>query len=152
MEKYTVAFFGHRTISRCVLPGLYDCIEKMLEEHEYVEFLVGREGQFDSAAASAVREHMKTAENCSLTLVLPYMTAEYKKHPDFLRTYYSDIEVCEASSKAHYKAAYSIRNREMADRADMVICFIDHESGGAWKAVQYAQKKGKCIRNVFLTE
>ena len=29
------------------------------------------------------------------------------------------------------KSAIQIRNREMVDRADLIICYIEHEKGGA---------------------
>ena len=41
-----------------------------------------------------------------------------------------------------------IRNRAMVDRADLVICCIQHKSGGAYKTVQYAQKQGLTVINI----
>ena len=31
----------------------------------------------------------------------------------------------------------------MAEQADLILCYIERESGGAYKAVQYAKKLGK---------
>lgn len=42
-----------------------------------------------------------------------------------------------------------IRNREMVDRADLVICYIEHKEGGAYKTVQYALMMGKTV--IYLT-
>lgn len=36
----------------------------------------------------------------------------------------------------------------MIDRADLVICCIQHESGGAYKSIQYAKKLSKRIINL----
>ena len=46
---YTVCFFGHRQIDdfRIVEQRIERLIDKLLNEHEYVEFLVGRDGEFD---------------------------------------------------------------------------------------------------------
>ena len=41
-----------------------------------------------------------------------------------------------------------IRNREMVDRADLVICYIEHKEGGAYKTVQYALMMGKTVTNL----
>ncbi|WP_278291379.1 hypothetical protein [Ruminococcus flavefaciens] len=36
----------------------------------------------------------------------------------------------------------------MIDRADLVICCIQHKSGGAYRTIQYAEKQGKKIVNL----
>lgn len=68
---YTVCFFGHRQIDdfRIVEQRIERLIDKLLNEHEYVEFLVGRDGEFDRLVTSAIRrcrKHLDTA-NCSVT-------------------------------------------------------------------------------------
>ena len=82
MKTLTVAFFGHRDITpyREVEEALYGIVEKMIREEEYVEFLVGRNGDFDQMTASVIRRAKKKLEspNNALILVLPYMTAEYE--------------------------------------------------------------------------
>jgi len=42
----------------------------------------------------------------------------------------------------------NIRNREMVERADLIICYIEHNRGGAYQAIQYAEKRGKTIINL----
>ena len=37
---------------------------------------------------------------------------------------------------------------EIADRADMIICYIEHESGNAWQTVKYAKQKNKPVINL----
>ena len=61
---------------------------------------------------------------------------------------YTDIEITHAASLAHPKSAIQIRNREMADRADLVICYIEHEKGGVWQTVDYAIKQGRSVVNL----
>ena len=36
----------------------------------------------------------------------------------------------------------------MAEQSDLILCYIERESGGAYKAVQYAKKLGKEIVNL----
>ena len=62
--------------------------------------------------------------------------------------YYDEVEICEESARAHFKAAIQIRNRCMVDRSDLVVCCIQHQSGGAYRTVQYAQRLGKRVVEV----
>ena len=149
MEIFTVSFFGHREIDNAVQVerNLEDKITELIRTKEYVEFLVGREGEFDILAASVVKRVKMQMDygNCSLIWVLPYMKAEFRDNEKNYLEYYDDVEVCEQSAKAHFKSAMQIRNRAMVDRSDLVICCIQHKSGGAYKTVQYAEKQDKNI-------
>ena len=65
-----------------------------------------------------------------------------------LESYYDRAEVCSEAANAHFKAAIQTRNKAMVERSDMVICCIEHNSGGAYTAVKYAIKLGKKVVNV----
>lgn len=152
LDIYTVSFFGHRYIDNisAIEDELEAIIERLIKTKEYVEFLVGRNGDFDRIAASAVRRVKKRLDygNCALILVLPYMTAEYEKNEEYFHQYYDDVEICYESSRSHYKAAIGIRNRSIIDRSDLVICYVTNNSSGAYKAVQYAEKTTKDVFNI----
>ena len=147
MDTYTVCFFGHREIDNPleVEEQLYDIVLHLLESKEYVEFLVGRNGEFDQLVSSTVRRVKRNHrdDNSALVLVLPYLSAEYEKNEEALQDYYDEVEICQSSSAAHFKAAMQLRNREMVDRSDLVVCYIEHNSGGAFQTVQYAKRKTK---------
>ena len=152
LDVYTVAFFGHRYIDNPfkVEERLEEQIHKLLAEHEYVDFLVGRNGDFDRYASSSVLRARKRYrdDNSSLVLVLPYAMAEYLNNEENFHDYYTDVEISYAASKAHPKSAIQIRNREMVDRADLILCYIEQKEGGAWKTVQYAMKQNKSVINL----
>ena len=152
MDIYTVSFFGHREIENAleVERKLEAKITELIQTKQYIEFLVGREGEFDILAASVGRRVKKQIDygNCSLIWVLPYMKAEFRDNEKEFLEYFDDVEICEQSAKAHFKLAMQIRNRAMVDRADLVICCIQHKSGGAYKTVQYAQKQGLTVINI----
>ena len=152
MEIFTVAFFGHRYIDNPfrIEERLEEHIYRLLAEKEYVDFLVGRDGEFDQFASSAVLRVRKQYrdDNSSLILVLPYAKAEYLNNEESYHDYYSDVEISYEASKAHPKAAIQIRNREMVDRADLILCCIEREKGGAWQTIQYAVKQKKIIINL----
>jgi hypothetical protein len=144
MNIFTVSFFGHREISNPteIENRLERVIRDLIERKEYVEFLVGRDGEFDQLVSSTIRR-VTTAYcygNSSHVLVLPYMKAEYRDNEQSFLEYYDEVEVCAESSSAYYKSAILIRNRSMVDRSNLVVCCIQRKSGGAYKAVQYAKQ------------
>ena len=152
LDVYTVSFFGHRYIDNisAIEDKLEPIIENLLRTKEYVEFLVGRNGDFDRIAASVVRRVKKRLDygNCELILILPYPTAEYIKNEEYFHQYYDDVEICYESSHSHCKVAIGIRNRSMIDRSDLIICYIANDNGGAYKAVQHAKKIFKDVLNI----
>ena len=152
MITYTVSFFGHRMIDNAleIENRLEQFIRTVLREREYVEFLVGRDGEFDQLVSSAIRRCKREyrSDNSAHIWVLPYLTAEFRDNEESFRDYYDEIEVCEASAVGHYKNAYQTRNRAMVDRADLIVFCIQHESRGAWQTMKYAKKQGKTCINL----
>ena len=152
MEIYTVSFFGHRLVERAseIEVRLEILLHDLITQKQYVEFLIGRDGEFDLLVASAIRRAVKQygCGNTSLILVLPYMKAEYRNNEQSYLNYYDEVEICAESSKAHYKSAIQVRNRRMVDRSDLVVCCIQHKSGGAYKTMKYALKQDKSVRGL----
>ena len=152
LNIFTVAFFGHRYVDNIIKVEnlLEEQIRKLMDENEYVDFLVGRNGDFDQCVSSSVLRVRKNHrdDNSALVLVLPYPTAEYLNNENYFHEYYTDVEISRAASVAHPKSAIQIRNREMVDRADLIVCYIKHENGGAWQTIQYALNQGKKIINL----
>ena len=153
MDIFTVSFFGHREISDIIETEKRLCmiVRELINTKEYVEFLVGRNGAFDMIVSSVIHRAIKECDygNAAHILVLPYLTAEYRDNADSYQRYYSEIEICEQSAVAHFRAAIDIRNKAMIDRSDMVVCCIERKSGGAYKAVQYAEKQHKTVTYIF---
>ena len=149
---YTVCLFGHRQIENVieVETALRNAIEKILSDHEYVEFLIGREGEFDILAASVIKSIIRSRDtgNCSLTLVMPYMRADFEKNQEEYEMYYDSVELCEESAAAHPKAAIRIRNRAMVDRSDLCIFYVTHPSGGAYQTMKYAESINRNILRI----
>ena len=152
LDIFTVAFFGHRYIDNPfkVEELLEEQIRKLINEKEYVDFLVGQNGEFDQCVSSSVLRVRKKLrdDNSALVLVLPYAMAKYLNNEEYYHDYYTDVEISYAASKAHPKAAIQIRNREMVDRADLVICYIERKEGGAWQTVKYAIEQKKKVINL----
>ena len=152
LYPYTVCFFGHRYIDNHseISEEIYRIVKQLIKEKEYVEFLVGRDGDFDLIVVSAIRRAIKESDygNSSLIWVLPYDKAEFKNNRQAYENYYDSIEICEGSAKAHPKAAISIRNRYMIDRSDVCVFYVSKSNGGAYQALRYAEKQDKKIINL----
>lgn len=152
MDIFTVAFFGHRQIDNSfTLEALLEKhIRSLIDEKEYVDFLVGRNGEFDQLVSSTVRRVRRGYwdANSSLVLMLPYATADYINNQVGYENYYNNIEISYKASITYPKAAIQIRNREMVDRADLIICYINHKSSGAYKTIRYAEEQRKQIINL----
>lgn len=117
MEVFTVSFFGHRMIDNSleIENRLEHLIRTLLRKHKYVEFLVGRDGEFDQIVSSAIRRCKREyrSDNSAHIWVLPYVTAEFRDNEESFRAYYDEIEVCEAAAGSYYKNAHQTRNRTM---------------------------------------
>lgn len=152
MEIYTVSLFGHRQIDDpfSVERVLEIMVRQLLAEKEYVEFLVGRDGEFDLLAASVIKRCRRAVgeENSALIWMLPYSTAEYRDHEEEYLNYYDAVEVSQNAAGAHFKSAMQIRNREMVDRSDLVIFCVEHQKGGAYQSMRYAEKQGVPFINI----
>lgn len=150
LKTYTVSFFGHRKVEdwRMVEQNLESLISTLLLDKEYVEFLVGRDGEFDQIVSSVIRRCKRTVrnDNSSHIWVLPYPTAQLRNNAEAFQAYYDQIEIC--GTGQHYKQAHQARNRQMADRSDLVVFYVDHE-GGAWQTLQYVKKENISYVNIY---
>ncbi len=152
MKVFTASFFGHRQIDNVYVieQRLQEIIQELLISKEYVEFLVGRNGEFDQLVVSTVRRCKRTIrdDNSALVLVLPYTTAEYRNNELSFHEYYDEVENLHRSRRTSFKSAHQIRNRFMVDRSDLVVFCVEHNSGGAYQTMQYAKKANTNIVNL----
>lgn len=148
MDIFTVSLFGHREIEdlRQLEDRLTPIIKGLIQTEAYVVFLIGRSGEFDEYAASVIKHVQKEVgkENNELTLVLPYTIAnltDYEK-------YYDSIVIPESVYGVHPKSAITRKNRWMVEQSDLVIVYVKRKKGGAYAAMQYAEKAKKKTINV----
>lgn len=148
-DIYRVAFFGHRRIYniREIEEKLVPILKELILTKKYVEFYIGRNGDFDEFVASVIKRVQKQLDrdNNVMILTLPYTVKDIEYYAD----YYDEIVIPDAIGKAHPKAAITLRNRWMVDTADLVIAYIEHEEGGAYAAVKYAKKGNKKVINLI---
>ena len=154
MEVFTVSFFGHRQLDNAFMVerALEKTVRSILQRPEYIEFLVGRDGEFDQLASSTVKRCRREIreDNSALIWVLPYATAELRDNEEAFLRYYDEIEICERSAGSHYKAAIQVRNRAMIDRSDLAVFCVERRQGGAYQTLRYAEEQG--VRHINLLE
>ena len=147
-EIYRISMFGHRDfnghmqLEDRLIPILRDLIRKK----KFIEIYMGRDGEFDTYAATLVKRVQKGYDDyhaIEFNLVLPYP----KKDMDAFEKYYDRVNI---PISARPKLAITKRNEWMAEQADLILCYIERESGGAYRAVKYAECLGKQIINLYL--
>lgn len=152
MNIYTVSFFGHRYIERGteIEERLDKLLHDLITQKEYVDFLIGWNGNFDLLASAAIKRAVRSYNygNTHFTLVLPYMKAEYraneKEYLDYLMKSRCVLNCPKRTRSLLSKSAIGA----MIDRSDLVVCCIQHKSGVAYRTIQYAEKQGKKIVNL----
>ena len=147
MEIFRVSFIGHRELHnvREIEDKLEKSIYNLIDNHQYVEFYLGRNGDFDISAASSIKRVQRKSQtaNSSLILVLPY----HAKDEEFYKNFYDEI-ILPIEKNTHFKAAITKRNEWMIDNSDLLIVYVKDQSGGAYTALKYAKKKEVEIINI----
>ena len=145
MNTYRVSFIGHREIpvSRDLDERLEADIFELIRTKEYVEFYVGRNGDFDILVASIIKRVQKKLreDNNSLILVIPYVL----KDMEYYEKYYD--EIIYPVEGVHFKSAITARNRWLVENSDLLLAYVSKSEGGAATCLKYAQKQGIKIKN-----
>ena len=142
----TVSFFGHSDFhfNDIYKSRVLEYLEKSLTG-EKLEFFLGAYGGFDNFAFECCKIYKEKHANATITLVTPYLNAEYPK--GVAKEEYDGILYPEIESKPK-KFAIVYRNRYMVDNSDLIIAYVNRSFGGAFQAISYAKKKGKKIFNL----
>ena len=144
-----ISFCGHSTFIKT--PEIEEQLLSILESQvgdEPADFYLGGYGSFDSFARECCRKYQTEHPHAKLVLITPYMTIEHQKnHLAYQKDYYDAIIYPEIEDKP-LKFAISYRNKWMVEQADLVIAYVNHNSGGAWQTYQHAKRKKKTIINL----
>ena len=140
------AFFGHRDYDyREQETFIRAVIVTLIEHYSVTQFYAGGRGKFDYTCAHIIHNLKSDYSNIKLTQVLSYMPKQGEKYSS---EYYDDtIYVLERNVPKKY--AIIETNKAIVDKVDFVISGVDHDWGGAAKAVEYAYKKGKAVIEIF---
>lgn len=152
MNLFTVSLFGHREIDdlRRLEDLLYPILKELMDTDAYINFLIGRNGEFDEYVASMIKRAQKEVgrKNSDITLVLPYRVADL----EYYEKYYDDVLIPDSVHGAHPKSAITLKNRWMIEHSDLVLVYVERKKGGAYAAMKYAQKWNKRVFNLCAGE
>ncbi len=148
MEIYRVSFIGHREVDdfSFVEEQVYNIVADLLRLKEYVEFYVGRNGEFDTLVASVIKRAKREIWDCnsSLILVLPYHVA----NTEDLEKFYDEVVCPQELDGVHYKSAITKRNEWLVEHSDLIVSYVVRDYGGAAQCLKKAKQRGieiKCI-------
>jgi len=141
LDTYRVSFIGHREVEnfRFIEEQVEDIVKELIQTKEFVEFYVGRNGEFDIMVASVIKMAQRDygTSNNSLVLVLPYPIADM----DDMEKYYDEVWYPQELYNVHYKAAITKRNEWFVNNSDMLIAYVERDYGGAYECLKKAQQK-----------
>ena len=141
LDTYRVSFIGHREVEnfRFIEEQVEDIVKELIQTKEFVEFYVGRNGEFDIMVASVIKMAQRDygTSNNSLILVLPYPIADM----DDMEKYYDEVWYPQELYNVHYKAAITKRNEWFVNNSDMLVAYVERDYGGAYECLKKAQQK-----------
>lgn len=142
--KKICSFCGHGGISYSieVQEKVKDTIEALITDGVDT-FLLGGYGNFDIMAARTVYNLKSKYPHIKSILVVPYLNRTYNTD------YYDETEY-PAIENVPMRFAIVKRNEWMVNKADVVIAYVEHDWGGAYKTYDYAIKKKKQLINISI--
>ena len=147
-----ITFAGHSSVSfrEKVKETVKEQIKNNIKPNEAVSCYVGGYGDFDSICACACKE-LKEEHTCTeVVYVTPYMSlSEQKKIDEMQKSGLIDSSVYPPLENVPPRFAIIKRNEWMVEKADLVIVYIEHNYGGAYKTYKTAKRRGKKTINVF---
>lgn len=148
MEIYRVSFIGHREVDDFLFveDQVDSVVRELISTKEYVEFYVGRNGEFDTLVASVIKRVKREIGeyNSSLILVIPYPVADIEAYEN----YYDEVEYPRELHNVHFKSAIAKRNEWLVENSDMLIAYVVRDYGGAAHCLNKAIERRIKIKRV----
>lgn len=146
-----ITFVGHGSLYGCesLEKQLQRVVIKSIRREEYTCFYCGGYGDFDALCAKTCRFVKKQYKNCETVLITPYITdLQQEKIKHLLEAGLYDSCLYPPLERVPPRYAIRRRNEWMVDEADLIIAYVQHTHGGAYKTLEYARRKKKCIVNL----
>ena len=146
-----ITFVGHRTLQSGeeIAERIKSTIKACVPNNENISFFCGGYGEFDIISAKVCHALKEELTSCEVILVTPYITESQQKKlndPQIKRLY--DAIVYPPLEGVPLRYAISRRNEWMVNEADLIISFVTHTFGGAYKTLEYARRRKKKIINL----
>ena len=141
--------FGHSDFIYYDTISLTKLLNDIISKHNTKIFYVSDMGNFDRTFSTCVTRLKLLFPEIKIILILPYHKSSLIKDKIFYTRNYDEIIIPEISSNAHYKNAITLKNKWMVDNSDIIISGVCKSSGGAYKAIKYAENQNKNIIKIF---
>lgn len=154
-EEYVCCFTGHRELD----PRHTECLPLVLEKvidklvgRGVTEFRAGGALGFDTVAALKVLEKKRECGFVRLELFLPCRNQSDGWGNFNKQTYALIMQKADGvtyTSENYYNGCMQLRNRRLVDGSDFCVTYCNKKRGGTAYTVNYAQKKGVGIIDLF---
>lgn len=143
-----VTFIGHSSIfiDNTLSNKIKNTIFENIKGEKSVIFYCGGYGEFDRHCACVCKSLKGEIPNCELVLVTPYIVANHFNETMKLGVY--DTILYPPIEQVHPRFAIIKRNEWVVSKSDLIIAYVSHPYGGAYRSFQYAQKRNKKIINL----
>ena len=135
----TVTFFGHKDTPKEIEPTLRTTLVDLIENHGATEFYVGNNGNFDTMVRRQL-EDLSRIYPITYSVVLAYLPTKKSEYDDYTNTI-----LPEGIETVHKRFAISYRNKWMLEQSDVVVTYVTHSFGGAWRFKALAERQGKTV-------
>ena len=149
----TCAFTGHRELGE---DFSVENLEKEIQNAIALgvkKFLSGMAQGFDLLSAECVLKEKEKNTEIKLIACVPFYKQEKTYSDEDKERYYDILRKADETvllSEKYYRGCLHVRNKYMADRADMLITYCKKDTGGTAWTVNYFQKKYPLFDVVFL--
>lgn len=143
-EIKTCLFSGHRILDEDFsLSSLSESIDIAIKKGAEV-FYNGMAKGFDLFAGEEILKRKKTNKNIKFIACVPFYGQE-KSFSEEDKNRYAKILKCADEiiylSNEYFRGCMQMRNRFMAEKGDILICYCKKKTGGTAYTVKYFQKK-----------
>ena len=146
-----ISFVGHGSmnISDELSNKIRNTILLILTCNSAITFYCGGYGAFDLHCASICRSLKELFSDSSIVFVTPYITSSQQRRMKRLidEKLYDSI-IFPPIENTPPRFAIIKRNEWIISQADLIIAYVGHAHGGAYKSLEYARKKNKLIINL----
>ena len=147
----TITFVGH---SRIFLKSKIKALVREQILSNVIDFstvvcYLGGYGDFDDICACVSRELKQEYGGIETVYVAPYMSASQQKRNKKMQEYgLYDTSIYPPIENVPPRFAIVKRNEWMVKNADLIIAYVEHSWGGAYRTLQVAKREKKRIVNI----
>lgn len=150
----TISFAGHSIVSQKdkIKEIVKEKIRDSIVDTDHVTCYLGGYGDFDEICARACKELKEEYRNIEVVYVTPYISLSEQSKIEYIKQCgLYDASVYPPIENTPKRFAILKRNEWMMANADVVIAYVKHSYGGAYKSLQAAKRRKKAIINVCET-